>query len=203
MFLWKCQSLWDRKCLDLKGTRTPKLRIHAECSNHLSYQGQIFAVPCFFNTGSGGTYIYIYVYIYMYITYIHVFTRSCSSQCHDKSQYFPATNVYQFTLTRFFSIGGYPRFCTYINITGLRVSIHFINHGLSLSPTTTFATMQNVDTIRSEDVINKLRKSKRVPSMAFSMYIRLLPVLMISKYVTWYILYSSGVIVIKTTANFQ
>ena len=25
----------------------PNLRIHAECSNHLSYQGQTFAVPCF------------------------------------------------------------------------------------------------------------------------------------------------------------
>ena len=47
MFLWKCQSFWDRKCLDLRGTRTPNLLIHAECSNHLSYQGQEFAVPCF------------------------------------------------------------------------------------------------------------------------------------------------------------
>ena len=47
MFLWKCQSFWDRKCLDLRGTRTPKFRIYAECSNHLSYQGQTFAVPCF------------------------------------------------------------------------------------------------------------------------------------------------------------
>ena len=47
MFLWKCQSFWDRKCLDLRGIRTPNLRIHAECSNHLSYQGQTFAVPCF------------------------------------------------------------------------------------------------------------------------------------------------------------
>ena len=45
MLLWKCQSFWDRKCLDLRGTRTVKLRIHAECSNHLSYQGQTFAVP--------------------------------------------------------------------------------------------------------------------------------------------------------------
>ena len=54
VFLWKCQSFWDRKCLDLKGTRTPKLRINAECFNLLSYQGQTFAVPCFFNTGSGG-----------------------------------------------------------------------------------------------------------------------------------------------------
>ena len=47
MFLWKCQSFWDRKCLDRGGTRTANLRIHAECSNHLSYQGQTFAVPCF------------------------------------------------------------------------------------------------------------------------------------------------------------
>ena len=47
MFLWKCQSFWDRKCLDLRGTRTPNLLIHAECSNLLSYQGQTFAVPCF------------------------------------------------------------------------------------------------------------------------------------------------------------
>ena len=46
MFLWKCQSFWDRKCLDLRGTGIPNLRIHAECSNHLSYQGQTFAVPC-------------------------------------------------------------------------------------------------------------------------------------------------------------
>ena len=44
MFLWKCQSFWDRKSLDLRGTRTPNLGIHAECSNHLSYQGQTFAV---------------------------------------------------------------------------------------------------------------------------------------------------------------
>ena len=47
MLLWKCQSFWDRKCLDLRGTRAPNLRIHAECSNHLSYQGHTFAVPCF------------------------------------------------------------------------------------------------------------------------------------------------------------
>ena len=45
MFLWKCQSFWDRKCLDLRGTPTANLLIHAECSNHLSNQGQTFAVP--------------------------------------------------------------------------------------------------------------------------------------------------------------
>ena len=32
----------------------PPLRIHAECSNNLSYQGQTFAGTCFRNTGSGG-----------------------------------------------------------------------------------------------------------------------------------------------------
>ena len=47
VFLWKCQSVWDRKCLDPRGTRTPNLRIHAECSNLSSYQGQTFAVPWF------------------------------------------------------------------------------------------------------------------------------------------------------------
>ena len=40
MFLGKCQRFWDRKYLDLRGTRTPNIRIHAECSNLLSYQGQ-------------------------------------------------------------------------------------------------------------------------------------------------------------------
>ena len=42
MFLWKCQSFRDRKRLHLRGTRTPNLRTHAKCSNHLSYQGQVF-----------------------------------------------------------------------------------------------------------------------------------------------------------------
>ena len=41
------QHFWDRKCVDLRGTRTPNLRIQAEFSNHLSYQGQTFAVPFF------------------------------------------------------------------------------------------------------------------------------------------------------------
>ena len=40
VFLWNCQSFWDRKFLDLRRTRIPNLRIHAECSNHLSYQGR-------------------------------------------------------------------------------------------------------------------------------------------------------------------
>ena len=42
MFLWKCQSFWDRKCLDLRGTRTPNLRIHTECFNHLSFCSPMF-----------------------------------------------------------------------------------------------------------------------------------------------------------------
>ena len=47
VFLWKCQSFRNRKCLDLRGTRIPNQRIHAECSNLLSHQGQTFAVPYF------------------------------------------------------------------------------------------------------------------------------------------------------------
>ena len=31
VFLWKCQSFWGRKCLDLRWTRNPNLRIHAGC----------------------------------------------------------------------------------------------------------------------------------------------------------------------------
>ena len=45
MFLWNWQSFWDRKCLDLTGTRTPNFLIHTECFNLLS--DQTFAVPCF------------------------------------------------------------------------------------------------------------------------------------------------------------
>ena len=45
--LVKVSKFWDRKCLDLRGTRTPNLRIHAECFSLLSYQGQTFAVQCF------------------------------------------------------------------------------------------------------------------------------------------------------------
>ena len=45
MFLRKCQSFRDRKCPDLKGTRTPNLRIYAECSNHLRCKDQKLAVP--------------------------------------------------------------------------------------------------------------------------------------------------------------
>ena len=37
----------QKKYLDLRFTRTPNLRFHAECSNLLSYKGQIIAVPCF------------------------------------------------------------------------------------------------------------------------------------------------------------
>ena len=39
------KSFGGRKYIDPKGDSNPNLRIHAECSNHLSYQGQTFAVP--------------------------------------------------------------------------------------------------------------------------------------------------------------
>ena len=57
LFLWKHQSFWDRKCLDLRGTRTLNLRIHADCSNPFSYQGQTFDLLVL-NTGSGVIYIF-------------------------------------------------------------------------------------------------------------------------------------------------
>ena len=44
--LVKMSKFLRQKSLGLGGTRNPKLRIHAEFSNHLSYQGQTFAVPC-------------------------------------------------------------------------------------------------------------------------------------------------------------
>ena len=59
MFLWKCQSFWDRKCLDLRGTRTPTfgfmpnaLTIWAIRSRHL--------LSHVLNTGSSGIYIYFW-----------------------------------------------------------------------------------------------------------------------------------------------
>ena len=56
VFLWKCQSFWDRKCLDLRGTRTPNLRIHAECSNLVDMQSSPYwsnsKQLCCFLTGS-------------------------------------------------------------------------------------------------------------------------------------------------------
>ena len=45
--LVKVSFLETEKYLDLRGTRTRKHRIHVECSNHLSYQGKAFVVPCF------------------------------------------------------------------------------------------------------------------------------------------------------------
>ena len=70
VFLWKCQSVWDRKCIDLRGTRTPNLRIHAKCSKNLSYQGQTFAVPCFWTlTLAVEIFLYMYIYIRNYIPY--------------------------------------------------------------------------------------------------------------------------------------
>ena len=47
IFLWKYGNFRDRKCLYLRGTRTPNLQIYAEYSNHLTYQGQTFAVHIF------------------------------------------------------------------------------------------------------------------------------------------------------------
>ena len=49
MFLWKCQSFLDKKCLDLRGTRTPNLRVldwiqpMSPC-NTVSYHKMVFTV---------------------------------------------------------------------------------------------------------------------------------------------------------------
>ena len=48
MFLWKCHSFWHRKCLELRGTRPPNLRIHAECPNHSSYRVVFFRLGTVF-----------------------------------------------------------------------------------------------------------------------------------------------------------
>ena len=63
IFLLKCRSFRDRKCLNWKGTRTPNLRIHAEWSNHVSYQGQTFDIRCFY-TGSVGLLITTILHIH-------------------------------------------------------------------------------------------------------------------------------------------
>ena len=47
-------KFWDRKCLDLRGARTPKLRIHAECSKPFELSGPDIYCPMLLNTGSGG-----------------------------------------------------------------------------------------------------------------------------------------------------
>ena len=51
MLLWKCQRFWDRKCLDLSGTRTLNHRINAECPYH---SGPDIRCSMFLKTGSGG-----------------------------------------------------------------------------------------------------------------------------------------------------
>ena len=80
MFLWKCPSFWDRKCLDLRGTRIHNLRIHAECYNHLSYQGQTFAVPCFWTLALVSGYLVFILCYFQYILcqYMCVFVVSLS-----------------------------------------------------------------------------------------------------------------------------
>ena len=57
----------DRKYLEPR-TRTPNLRIHAECCNHLRYSGPHICCPMFLNTGSGSMYIHRYIYVLSKIT---------------------------------------------------------------------------------------------------------------------------------------
>ena len=50
--LVKVSKFLRQKMSRPEGTRTPNLRIHAESFNHLSYQGQTFAVPFFSYTSA-------------------------------------------------------------------------------------------------------------------------------------------------------
>ena len=65
------------KCLRQKmyrpeGSRTPNLRIHDECSNLLSYQGQTFTVPCFEH------WLWQYRYVWSNVTIWNVCARATS-----------------------------------------------------------------------------------------------------------------------------
>ena len=57
-----CESaeFFDRKCLDLNGTGILNLRIHAECSNHLSYGDHDTNINCHNN------YTYVHVHASRY-----------------------------------------------------------------------------------------------------------------------------------------
>ena len=56
-FFWKCQSFWDRKCLDLRRTRTPNLQIH-ENALTIWATGVDICCPMVLNTGYGGVDIF-------------------------------------------------------------------------------------------------------------------------------------------------
>ena len=48
VFLWQCQSFWDRKCLDLRGTWTPNLLIwpnYFVCVIHITHEGAMCHAP--------------------------------------------------------------------------------------------------------------------------------------------------------------
>ena len=47
MFLWNVKVYETENVSAWGGLEPPNLRIHAECSKHLSNQGQTFAAQCF------------------------------------------------------------------------------------------------------------------------------------------------------------
>ena len=115
VFFWKCQSFWDRKCLDLRGTRTSNLRIHAECSNLLSYQGQIFVVPCFEHWHCRYRYFLSKVNIWN-VNCAHIFTRKVFKLTEEIMRYLPvsATDLFIANLISIFNwylIMSWIRFC--------------------------------------------------------------------------------------------
>ena len=83
VFLWK---FWDRKCLDLRGSRTPNLRIHAKCSNLVSYQGQTFAVSCVFEYWLWQCRYFLIKLTYMNIYIYTLITSFCAFQCMNKQK---------------------------------------------------------------------------------------------------------------------
>ena len=66
VFLWKCQSFWDRKCLDLRGARTPNLRM----PNALTYWAirARHLLSHVLNIGSGGIDIFEVKLTFGYVT---------------------------------------------------------------------------------------------------------------------------------------
>ena len=75
--LLKVSKFLRQKMSRPQGDSNTKLGIHAECSNHLSYQGQTFAIPCFWRLA-------LVVYIFLKLSWHLVTSRG---QQHSFSTY--------------------------------------------------------------------------------------------------------------------
>ena len=74
-FLWMSRSFWDR------GRRTPNFRIHAECSNYLSYRGQTSPISYFCK-----------LLLNFRINKIVLITVNCNHTCIPRDQWLPSTS---------------------------------------------------------------------------------------------------------------